>query len=193
MLRPGTLMGAVNSISCQQQTLRCCARTAKAHPYTAWPCRRFMFGPGTLTGATDFVLRQQRTFRVAAYEGKVRALCMHRSDFEALSDKDPEVRHRIDTSEHEGIGLPRAPKCALLLASVTPLYCLKGVGTHVQRPCVSISSHLALQPACCYCARLMWYRCLQAMIVLLTMLTRTSVVDATHVWEQLARQNASTP
>lgn len=34
---------------------------------------------------------------------------------------------------------------------------------------------------------------LQAMIVLLTMLTRTSVVDATHVWEQLARQNASAP
>ena len=33
----------------------------------------------------------------------------------------------------------------------------------------------------------------QAMIVLLTMLTRTSVVDATHVWEQLARQNASAP
>lgn len=69
-----------------------------------------MFGPGTLTGATDFVLRQQRTFRVAAYEGKVRALCMHRSDFEALSDKDPEVRHRMDTSEHEGIGVPRASK-----------------------------------------------------------------------------------
>ena len=108
MLRPGTLMGAVNSISCQQRTLRCCARTAMAHPYTAWPCRRFMFGPGTLTGATDFVLRQQRTFRVAAYEGKVRALCMHRSDFEAQSDKDPEVRHHIDTSKHEGMGLPRA-------------------------------------------------------------------------------------
>ena len=57
----------------------------------------------------------------------------------------------------------------------------------------SICGHLALQPACCCCARLMWNRCLQAMIVLLTMLTRTSVVDATHVWEQLARQNASTP
>ena len=50
-----------------------------------------MFGPGTLTGATDFILRQPRTFRVAAQEGRVRAVSMHRSDFEALADKDPEV------------------------------------------------------------------------------------------------------
>ena len=33
----------------------------------------------------------------------------------------------------------------------------------------------------------------QAMMVLLTMLTRTSVVDATLAWEQLARQSASVP
>ena len=50
-----------------------------------------MFGPGTLTGATDFVLRQPRTFRVIAHEGRVRALCMHRSEFEALADQDREV------------------------------------------------------------------------------------------------------
>ena len=50
-----------------------------------------MFGPGTLTGATDFVLRQPRTFRVIAHEGRVRALCMHRSEFEALADQDHEV------------------------------------------------------------------------------------------------------
>ena len=50
-----------------------------------------MFGPGTLTGATDFVLRQPRTFRVLAHEGRVRALCMHRSAFEALADQDREV------------------------------------------------------------------------------------------------------
>lgn len=50
-----------------------------------------MFGPGTLTGATDFILRQPRTFRVTAQEGRVRAVSMHRSEFEALADKDPEV------------------------------------------------------------------------------------------------------
>lgn len=50
-----------------------------------------MFGPGTLTGATDFILRQPRTFRVTAHEGKVRAVSMHRSEFEALADTDPEV------------------------------------------------------------------------------------------------------
>ena len=110
LIKARRVMRAVIFILCQQRTFKCCARTAKAHPYTAWPCRRFMFGPGTLTGATDFVLRQQRTFRVAAYEGKVRALCMHRSDFEALSDKDPEVRHRIDTSEHDCVGVPKASK-----------------------------------------------------------------------------------
>ena len=56
--------------------------------------RRFMFGPGTLTGATDFILRQPRTFRVTAQEGRVRAVSMHRSEFETLADKDPEVSGR---------------------------------------------------------------------------------------------------
>ncbi len=31
----------------------------------------------------------------------------------------------------------------------------------------------------------------QAMVVLLTVLVRTSVVDAQHVWEYLARNNAT--
>lgn len=53
-----------------------------------------MFGPGTLTGATDFILRQPRTFRVTAQEGRVRAVSMHRSEFETLADKDPEVSGR---------------------------------------------------------------------------------------------------
>ena len=53
-----------------------------------------MFGPGTLTGATDFILRQPRTFRVTAQEGRVRAVSMHRSEFESLADSDPEVSKR---------------------------------------------------------------------------------------------------
>ena len=33
--------------------------------------------------------------------------------------------------------------------------------------------------------------CVQAMVVLLTVLVRTSVVDAQHVWEYLARNNTA--
>ena len=70
-----------------------------------------MFGPGTLTGATDFILRQPRTFRVTAQEGRVRAVSMHRSEFEALADKDPEVssaQPTVDGQKRHACHAPRS-------------------------------------------------------------------------------------
>ena len=156
-------------------------------------CRRFIYPCGSVIGTTEFFSHRVRIFHSVAGDQGCRLLTISREGFNSLQEQHPQARFTCSVSKWH-VSLQHPADCmwqAASLNAVSPVMPVQRKHIMQDRgvPCKQACMHASDLAACEPCPPSHSSVPAQAALALLTIVVRTSILDATQVWEYLERSS----